>query len=403
MRRSVADALGWLRENANRIAQNGPHSRRSLLIDALPELVKRLDRLAMFREAAARQGYDAERVINRMGPEPDLAALVINAERVDSTVPGSRRLVMMCCGQDKLDHAAPARELYVGPMWQTLRTHQPRGLRNVTVMSAHYGLVHGDLRLDTYEQPMTPRRQAAVRAALEGQTKALADAFEAPVREVIVVGGVDYRNAQADAVLRMMNDGVIAHDANIIVVEGQIGEQRSKLGELLRAMPAGVAPSPDARQIGVLAEQTTDDLAAKTEREARADELDQRQQVDREADLFGLEAQSVDTRKDTAGDMFGGPTADDVRRANDQRLADRATDGSGDLFSAPVDDPTPEPSTMFEGSAVEPGDRPAERRRQADEQRARQAAAERTRLAKERGELARRASVLRSLLDCLRA
>lgn len=80
--------------------------------------------------------------------------------------------------------------------------------------------------------------------------------------------------------------------------------------------------------------QTSDDLKAKTEREAAAAELDQRQQIDAERDLFGLEQQAPqETRADTTGDMFGGPSVEDVQRA---KKPGRASTPTGpDLFGEP--------------------------------------------------------------------
>lgn len=242
VREGVRRAAEGLASAVRYQSAQGPVGRRNALSDTLDSIISKLNTLAAFREAAARKGYDAERVIDRFGPEPQLRDLLPQADRQNAQLPNDERLVLLCCGETKLDRAAPARELYTGPTWQTFRTHAPTDLRNVAVVSAKYGLVHGDDELNTYEQPMTLRRQAAVRAALPDQAAQLAERLATPVREVIIVGGFDYRNAQVDAVLRLMKAGKIAPDANVIQVDGQIGEQRQRLGELLRAMPQAATP-----------------------------------------------------------------------------------------------------------------------------------------------------------------
>jgi hypothetical protein len=276
VRDGVRNSLGRLMDWVNAARPNGPVGRRRILGDRLAQVVASLNRLATFREAAAKKGYDAERVIDRLGPEPLLRDLLPQADRQDTKLANDERLVLLCCGETKLDRSAPARELYTGPTWQTFRTHAPAGLANVAVVSAEYGLVHGDEQLDTYEQPMTLRRQSVVRANLERQVEALAKRLGKPVREVIIVGGSDYRQAQVEAVLRLMQAGKVAPDANIIQVDGQIGEQRQQLGELLRGMPGerGAAkPAPSASLDGAKVERT-ESVSERNER--RGNELRQR-------------------------------------------------------------------------------------------------------------------------------
>ena len=54
-------------------------------------------------------------------------------------------------------------------------------------------------------------------------------------------------------------------------------------------------------------------MIAQQDRADNAQALDDKEQIDREADGFQLQTQSVETRKDNTGDMFGGPSVDDYQ------------------------------------------------------------------------------------------
>lgn len=52
-----------------------------------------------------------------------------------------RTHILIGCGGLKLDHAAPARELYTGPLFRAARTHAEASGVPWAILSARYGLV----------------------------------------------------------------------------------------------------------------------------------------------------------------------------------------------------------------------------------------------------------------------
>ena len=68
-------------------------------------------------------------------------------------------LVIIPCGGAKLDHAAPAAELYTGSMFQdALRTiRMVTADENIRILSAKHGLVRLDHVLEPYEMKMSDK------------------------------------------------------------------------------------------------------------------------------------------------------------------------------------------------------------------------------------------------------
>lgn len=82
-----------------------------------------------------------------------------------------RRLLVLACSQRKrLDSdPVPALERYDGPAFRIVRRYltmtDDRNL-DIRVLSAKYGLIHSDLRIDHYDQKMTEDRAREVSAAV---------------------------------------------------------------------------------------------------------------------------------------------------------------------------------------------------------------------------------------------
>jgi hypothetical protein len=70
-----------------------------------------------------------------------------------------QQLVIIPCGSAKLDHAAPAAELYTGSMFlDALRTARTMTTdENIRILSAKHGLVRLDHVLEPYEMKMTDK------------------------------------------------------------------------------------------------------------------------------------------------------------------------------------------------------------------------------------------------------
>lgn len=163
-------------------------------------------------------------------------------------------LVLMPCSARKRDATAPARELYTGPMWQTLRTHRGRlPWASVCVLSGRFGFIGADVVIPTYEQELdaeTADRHIAAgiyRNALGG-TPPLARVRPThardvpPIRRVICAGAGHYARVFASYVAELVAAGIVAPDADVRTVNGGIGEQRGQLGRWLREIEAERAP-----------------------------------------------------------------------------------------------------------------------------------------------------------------
>ncbi|MCA0214515.1 MAG: hypothetical protein LCH79_15225 [Proteobacteria bacterium] len=79
---------------------------------------------------------------------------------------------------------------------------------------------------------------------------------------------------------------------------------------------------------------TQQDVLAQQDRREQAEDLDQREQIQREASGFQLQAQAPEQRKDNTGDMFGGPTVDDFQKSMERSRKPGAAPEGPDLFGA---------------------------------------------------------------------
>lgn len=116
--------------------------------------------------------------------------------------------------------------------------------------------------------------------------------------------------------------------------QGQTGKNREQADEA----QAGETPRTDPQGDGQARAETEDltaptrqDVEAQQDRVDNAQALDEKAQIDREADGFQLQTQSQESRQDNTGDMFGGPSVDDFQKAQ-ERKPGKAASGP-DLFS----------------------------------------------------------------------
>jgi hypothetical protein len=170
-----------------------------------------------------------------------------------------KTILLMPCSAKKLDHADQPRRLYLGPMWQTLRTHQGKlSWRNVFVLSGRYGLIRAENFIQTYDEQLTPEKAdylirgginapndhygacshfgAAPRPADVVRPYAYKD--RPPFETVISAGAGDYRRVFEAFIPEFKAAGIIAQDAPVLQVSGGIGEQRGQLGQWLRSLAA---------------------------------------------------------------------------------------------------------------------------------------------------------------------
>lgn len=105
---------------------------------------------------------------------------------------------LVACGKGKVDHAAPAGELYTGDLFRKAYAHALATCDRVFILSARHNLVHPLEELEPYERTLrdldTAQRKAWG-AVTEGQLRwALRDELVDPERDVtvMVLAGNDY-------------------------------------------------------------------------------------------------------------------------------------------------------------------------------------------------------------------
>ncbi|VTU44994.1 DUF6884 domain-containing protein [Variovorax sp. RA8] len=65
----------------------------------------------------------------------------------------AKPLILMPCSRAKLDCPAPARDLYQGVMWQSLRANSPEGVHaDIVVLSALHGFLSGSQVVAPYDK-----------------------------------------------------------------------------------------------------------------------------------------------------------------------------------------------------------------------------------------------------------
>lgn len=145
-----------------------------------------------------------------------------------------KTLIMMPCSGKKLSHWAPAKELYTGVMWQSLRVHLPEGCNPVMpILSAEHGFLNPVEVIAPYELRMTGQRASEMVGERLGETfhqLKLAMDSRTGITSVLIVGGIHYRKVMNTMVGMLISDGSVAKDAEIEETTGGIGFQRQQLG-----------------------------------------------------------------------------------------------------------------------------------------------------------------------------
>ena len=152
--------------------------------DTVCRLLKLLD--------ADRQGAEAlRRELRAM-----TAQEAIYQDQVGSPRPSAgnfSRVTVVACSKLKLNEAAPAIELYTGPIFRSsIDVAKADGLP-ILILSTRYGLLDPTDVIEPYElsyQAMTPSEREKLVGVLRKQSRPLIDAG---LKEFVVLGGGDYR------------------------------------------------------------------------------------------------------------------------------------------------------------------------------------------------------------------
>jgi hypothetical protein len=101
-------------------------------------------------------------------------------------------LVLTSCCKKKLNHPAPAGELYCGNMFRTVKDFAERKGYDLIIVSAKHGLVSPSQVLNPYEKVLRNRSDiGAIQPAVVASLKRMLPAYD----KVIVICGKKYREA----------------------------------------------------------------------------------------------------------------------------------------------------------------------------------------------------------------
>ena len=105
-----------------------------------------------------------------------------------------RRIVLISCVSSKLSRSAPARELYISPLFKFnlayAATLQPDA---IFVLSAKHGLLALDAVIAPYNETLNTKKDADIRAWAEKVLKGLEKEGNAKKDEFIFLAGERYR------------------------------------------------------------------------------------------------------------------------------------------------------------------------------------------------------------------
>ena len=105
-----------------------------------------------------------------------------------------KRVVLISCVSQKLPHAALAKDLYVSSLFKfCLRYAQTLKPDNIFILSAKYGLVALDQRLEPYNDTLNTKRDAEIRQWAQGVLQQLRSKIDLERDAVIFLAGEKYR------------------------------------------------------------------------------------------------------------------------------------------------------------------------------------------------------------------
>lgn len=172
--------------------------------------------------------------------------------------PALRLLVLACSATKRAGpDYMPALERYDGPLWQTLRSADPRGEKaKVAFLSAHLGFRSADTPIEFYDARMTAQMAAAMKDGDLGtrwprpktQRRVMAPGEHPgmhiasltrhgryPFADIALVGGHLYLDVMRHLVDLFRASGHVVADARITEINGPIGLMRRDLRRWLDA------------------------------------------------------------------------------------------------------------------------------------------------------------------------
>lgn len=106
----------------------------------------------------------------------------------------SKTIVLLSCVATKLDHAAPARELYISPLFRkSLAYAEQLKPDDIAILSAEYYVLPLDKVIEPYNKTLLTMPVDEVREWAVQVLKLLADKYDLDNDEFIILAGDKYR------------------------------------------------------------------------------------------------------------------------------------------------------------------------------------------------------------------
>lgn len=183
-------------------------------------------------------GSEAYRVGQAMGNMPGIglpAMAVAGTAKAVGKIPANKRLLLMPCSDMKCETPAEAKDLYKGVFYQTYRKQvQPGAEPHMMILSAKHGFVGPKQILEPYDQKMTPQQAEELAKSIKNSLTKVE--WPEGIEEVMLVGGKHYQRVMNAALDELKAQGKLSSDVSVRSTRGEIGEQRSQLGQYLREM-----------------------------------------------------------------------------------------------------------------------------------------------------------------------
>ena len=139
---------------------------------------------------------------------------------------------LVSCSAQKLDHPAPARELYCSPLFRKSVAYAEARCEHVYVLSARHHLVALDQVLAPYEHRLgTTKRERALWATIV--TSGLEARHGRTKHDLLLLAGADYVKPLVREVAHWWRDGSWRRRVHLPLAGLQVGERLRWLNEQL--------------------------------------------------------------------------------------------------------------------------------------------------------------------------
>jgi hypothetical protein len=110
-----------------------------------------------------------------------------------------RRVGLVACVKKKLDQRAPARDLYVSPLFRLARAYVEARCDGWAILSAKHGLVLPTTVIEPYDETLVGKPKAHLRAWGKRTWAAISKAWDPEQTQFVFLGGQAYAFAVEEA------------------------------------------------------------------------------------------------------------------------------------------------------------------------------------------------------------